>query len=359
MITAVSGRAAHVIVELLSADRRGVSQIDVKSRGQRARRHQQIVSAEELDHPPIERGALALGAGNVGRRLGKTALGVPDDVGLQLVAVAPELQLAVDDEVLAAQDMERLVRRADIGRGFLDDASQLLEAPRCLGADLAHLAIDRHAAVIVGGERDALGSDGLGQAVAEGDCRRVEGQRVVRAEARHRVEEQRQVGDAARHRPLHRELAPEIVDGAARHAARRRPQADNRAVAARAAQRAAMVGALRQPDLAGRHRHRAAAGRAARGQRGVPGIARPAEDLVEGAAAGAEFGRVRLAHHDAALALDALDQRVRFRRHVIGEQRRAVGGADARDIGEVLDRYRQAGEPACLAGGSRRPRRPA
>ena len=82
-----------------------------------------------------------------------------------------------------------------------------------------------------------------------------------------------------------------------------------------------MVGALRQPHLAGRDRHRAAAGRAAGGQRGVPGIARATEDLVEGAAARAEFRRVRLPHDDAALALDALHKRVRFRRYVIGEER--------------------------------------
>ena len=48
----------------------------------------------------------------------------------------------------------------------------------------------------------------------------------------------------------------------------------------------------------------------------------------------AEFWRVRLAHHDAALALDTLHKRVRFFRHVIGEAPRAVGGANARDIGE-------------------------
>ncbi len=82
-----------------------------------------------------------------------------------------------------------------------------------------------------------------------------------------------------------------------------------------------MVGAVRQPDLARRDRHRAAAGRAAARQRRVPGIARAAEHLVEGAATGAELGRVRLAHHDAALAFDALDQRVGFGGHVVGEDR--------------------------------------
>jgi hypothetical protein len=36
-------------------------------------------------------------------------------------------------------------------------------------------------------------------------------------------------------------------------------------------------------------------------------------------------GVLDLATHDAALALDALDHGMRFRRHVVGEDRRAVG----------------------------------
>ena len=275
-----------------------------------------------------------------------SAQGVPNDVGFQLVAMAPKLEFAVDHEMLAAQDMERLVCGADIGRRLLDDASQLFEAPRRSGADLAPLAVDRHAAVVVGGERDAPRSGGPGQAVAEGYGRRIEGQGIERAKSRHRVEKQRQIGHIARHWPLHRELAPQIADGAARHAPRRRTQPDDRAMAARAAQRAAMVTPLREPDLAGRHRHRAAAGRAARGQRGVPGIARPAEHLIEGAAAAPNSGVFDLPITMPLDALDALDQRVRLRRHVVGEERRAVGRAHARDIGEVLDRDRQAGKPA-------------
>ena len=99
----------------MPVDCRRIAQIDVEGRCQRSWCDQQIVGAEEFDHAPVERGALALGASNIGWRLGKTALGVPDDVGLQLVAVLPQLQFAVDHEVLATQDMERLVGRADIG----------------------------------------------------------------------------------------------------------------------------------------------------------------------------------------------------------------------------------------------------
>src|SRR6267142_1448417 len=86
----------------------------------------------------------ALGPGQRRRSLVQAALGVPHDVGLQLVAMLLELQLAIDDEGLAAQIEERLVDGADVGRGFLDDAAQFLEAARRLGANVAELAIDRH-----------------------------------------------------------------------------------------------------------------------------------------------------------------------------------------------------------------------
>src|ERR1700676_1276583 len=104
--------------------------------------------------------------------------------------MAGELKIAVDHEMLAAQDMERLVRGAAIGVRFLADAPQLFEAPGRSGADLALLAVDRHAAVVVGGERDAPRSSGPGQAVAEGYGGRIEGQGIERAKSRHRIEKQ-------------------------------------------------------------------------------------------------------------------------------------------------------------------------
>ena len=110
---------------------------------------------------------MATSAGKIRRRLGKAALGIRDDIGLQLVAVAPELQLAVDDEMLAAQDVKRLVRRPDLGAGLLDNAAQFLETPRRLAAKLAHFAIDQRAAIIISGKCDALWCDGSGQPGAE------------------------------------------------------------------------------------------------------------------------------------------------------------------------------------------------
>jgi hypothetical protein len=85
---------------------------------------------------------------------------------------------------------------------------------------------------------------------------------------------------------------------------------------------------------------------AARRHRRVPGIAGDAEDLVEGLGPGAEFGRVGLGHDHAAARLDTLDHGVGACRHVIGEDGRAEGGADAGHLGQVLDRHRQAPEIA-------------
>jgi hypothetical protein len=43
--------------------------------------------------------------------------------------------------MLAAEDVECLIRRADIGRGFFDDAAYFPETLRRLGADFAHFAM--------------------------------------------------------------------------------------------------------------------------------------------------------------------------------------------------------------------------
>jgi len=52
--------------------------------------------------------------------------------------------------------------------------------------------------------------------------------------------------------------------------------------------------------------------------------------------------------HDPALALDPPHQRVRARRHMVAKDRRAVRGAHALDVHQVLDRDREPGEPARL-----------
>ena len=234
---------------------------------------------------------------------------------------------------------------------FLDRAAQFPEAAHRAFADLARFLVDRDPAAIVRGVGDLARRSGRGDRLCERHRGCIEGQRIARAQSGHRIEEQRKVGNVACHRSLHRQRRPQIVRRAARHPARRRPQPDDRTIGRRPAQRSAVIGAVRQPHLAGGQCDRAAAGGSAAGQRRVPRIAGAAEHLVERAAAGAEFRRVRLGDHDAALAFDALHHRMRRRGHVIAEDRRTIRRAHARDVGQVLDRHRQTGEPAGLVCG--------
>ena len=135
--------------------------------------------------------------------------------------------------------------------------------------------------------------------------------------------------------------------------ARARAHAEDAAEARGDPQAAAEVGACREPDLAGGQRRRRAAGGAPAGLLHVPRVARLAEDLVEGVGAGAELGRVGLADDNGAARLQGLDQQVRARRHMVGVDRRAPGGAHALHRHQVLDRDGHAAEPAARALGLR------
>ena len=105
-----------------------------------------------------------------------------------------EHQLAVDDVVLGAQRQEGLGDVAEIGARLLDDGAQLLEALSRLGADLARLAIDGNLAAEGGRKGDPLRGKRPRHRVGERLRRRVEGERVARAQARHGVEEERHIG---------------------------------------------------------------------------------------------------------------------------------------------------------------------
>ncbi len=73
-----------------------------------------------------------------------------------------DLQLAIDNELLAAQHHEDFVDRPEVGRGLLDDAAQLGEALRHLRADLADLAIERELGPEIDGVGDTLRQHGIG-----------------------------------------------------------------------------------------------------------------------------------------------------------------------------------------------------
>ena len=168
--------------------------------------------------------------------------------------------------------------------------------------------------------------------------------------AAHGVEQQRQVLDIARHRALDAEIAIDLEDRRMRDAADARPHADNAAEARGIAQRAAHVGAVRKPGHAGGERGGGAAGRAGGGARQIPGVAGRAEHLVEGIGAGAEFRRVGFGVDHRAVAFEAFDHQIGARRNVVPVDRRALRRQHALDVGQVLDRHRQPGKQAALAG---------
>ncbi len=86
----------------------------------------------------------------------------------------------------------------------------------------------------------------------------------------------------------------------------------------------------------------AAAGRAAGRPFRVPRVPRGAEDLVEGVAAGGELGGVGLSQNHRAGGPEPGDHQRVFLGHVVGVERRPVGGAQAADLGNVFDADRQA-----------------
>jgi len=100
-----------------------------------------------------------------------------------------------------------------------------------------------------------------------------------------------------------------------------------------------------------RERHGGAAGRARCRLRRIPGIERRTEHLVEGVGTRAELRRVRLGVDHGAVGLEVLDHEVGLRWDVVFEDRGALCVQDARDVGQVLDRQRQAREQPARAGG--------
>ena len=147
------------------------------------RGYEEIVGLEELRSAPEERGALPLRRREFARGLRQAALGVPDDVGLDQVAVRLEQELPVDDIMLGAEHQECLANTTQIGSRFLDDGTKVLEPADGLGTDLSCLPIDQYLAAEGRREGDALrhhrARDGLGERPA----RRLEGERIAGAQA--------------------------------------------------------------------------------------------------------------------------------------------------------------------------------
>ena len=99
--------------------------------------------------------ALHLGARDLGTGQLESLLDIPDDIGLQLVAVILIKGLETGGEGECAKNLETFMRLAEIRMGFLDDDPGSLELERRLLDDRRDLSIDRRDAEIAA-EGDAF-----------------------------------------------------------------------------------------------------------------------------------------------------------------------------------------------------------
>ena len=234
---------------------------------------------------------------------------------------------------------------------LLDDGAGLGETLRRLAGDGGDLGIDRRDAEIGRlGNALRLAPE---RAADRNECRqRRQRQRIGRMLAAHGVEQQREVLDIARHRAVGRRGCGRSWRpacgrrGRCSAACRRCRRSSPGCAASRPCRSRARATPCRSRAPPRRRPEEPAAERDS-----VPRIARRAEHLVERVGAGAEFRRVRLGVDDRRHRASRCSTRMSERAGtLILEDRRALGGAHARDIGEVLDRHRHAGEQAALAG---------
>ena len=236
---------------------------------------------------------------------------------------------------------------AQVRMGFLDNGAGFREAHSRLSRDGGNLRINRRNAEI-GRIGDAFRP--LPGARGSEEWRRQprQRQRIGRMLAAHGIEQQRKVLDIARHRAVHGQIAIDLGGGRMRDAADARPHPDDAAEARGIAQRAAHVGAVREPRGTGCEGDSGAARGAGGRTRQVPGIKRRAEHFVKGIGAGAEFRRVRFGVDDGAVTFEMLDHDVGTRCDRILEDRRALRVQHALDIEQVLYRNRHSRKQAAI-----------
>ena len=260
-------------------------------------------------------------------------------------------------EADGAQGVEHEVGGAQVRLGVHDLRTERGE----LGAARLEQRRDRgrHRQVAeVAAPRDAETLNPSGHDRIQGVPRRGDRLRVAAVTAGERAEQQRRVVDAASDRPEHRQRRPRVglrVGG--RDPAGGGAQPDDAAERRRVADARREVGPVGERQHPARHGHRRAAAAAARRQSRVVWVQRGAEHAVERVRAGRELGRVRLADDDRARPAQPLGEDAVRVRHVVGEDRRPVGGAHPGRVLDVLDRDRQPVQRARAHRRGRPPRR--
>ena len=135
-----------------------------------------------------------------------------------------QLQFAVDDEMLRAQHHERFLDAAEVGGEFLHDAAEFLEAAHGALADLAGFAVDRQAAAVIGRVGDALAAASRSATASDERVRRrIEGQRIERAQPAMVSRNSARSGMLRAIGPCTDSGEHRLFDGPARHPARRGP----------------------------------------------------------------------------------------------------------------------------------------
>ncbi|MCY1398697.1 hypothetical protein D9M71_137330 [compost metagenome] len=162
-----------------------------------------------------------------------------------------------------------------------------------------------------------------------------------------RLQQAGDVGDAAPHGPFGAQLLDEQLRRRAEgHAALGWAQAEHIVEGCRVAQRAHHVAAVGYRQHAQGQGHGGATATATGAQARVIGIAGGAEHAVVALRAQAKLRHVGLADEDRATGPHPRDADGVLGRHLLGEDRRAHGGTNARGGGQVLHRLGHAVHPA-------------
>ena len=270
------------------------------------------------------------------RRVPEGRLDDPVEAWLDLRA-AVDVRRHAGGDAAAECLLPAVARRGPARVDGLHVATQLSEGHGGLGGDGADLGVHRvgEAKVVAVGDAQSLHAPAERLQVI--DARGGERVLVALVGSGAHIHHERRVGHGPRHGADVRE-APRAARRVGRDAPVGGLQAEDPRAGGGDADRAAAVG----PDVKraqSRRRGRGrAAGRASRRPLEVPGIARRPEEEVVGRADPAEGRRVRLAEHDRAGALHALDHRGVLGGHVVAVERRAECRAHPLGHDEVLHR---------------------